>query len=73
MAEQIKSAPRIIRREEVKYKTGLPTSTIYERVKAGTFPIPIRLGVGAKATGWVEAEVDLWISEQINNRDRVAG
>jgi prophage regulatory protein len=72
MAEQTNAAPRIIRREEVKHRTGLPFSSLYERVKAGTFPVPIRLGVGAKAAGWVEAEVDTWIAEQINNRDRVA-
>lgn len=72
MAEQTNAAPRIIRREEVKHRTGLPFSSLYERVKAGTFPVPIRLGVGAKAAGWVEAEVDAWIAEQINNRDRVA-
>jgi len=72
MAEQTNAVPRIIRREEVKHRTGLPFSSLYERVKAGTFPASIRLGVGAKAAGWVEAEVDAWIAEQINNRDRVA-
>jgi prophage regulatory protein len=72
MAERTNAAPRIIRREEVKHKTGMPYSSLYERVKAGTFPAPIRLGAGAKAAGWVEAEVDAWIDEQINNRDRVA-
>jgi prophage regulatory protein len=71
MAEQTNAAPRIIRREEVKHMTGLPFSSLYERVKAGTFPAPIRLGAGAKAAGWVEAEVIAWIAEQINNRDRV--
>lgn len=72
MAEQTNAAPRIIRREEVKHRTGLPFSSLYERVKAGTFPAPIRLGAGAKAAGWVEAEVDAWIAEQISIRDRVA-
>lgn len=72
MAVQTNAAPRIIRREEVKHRTGLPYSSLYERVKAGTFPAPIRLGAGAKAAGWVEAEVDAWIAEQINNRDHLA-
>jgi prophage regulatory protein len=72
MAEQTNTAPRIIRREEVKHRTGLPYSSLYERVKEGTFPAPVRLGAGAKAAGWVEAEVNDWIAEQINNRDRVA-
>lgn len=69
MAEQKNVAPRIIRRDEVTAKTGLPRSSIYDRVKAGLFPAPIRLGAGMKATGWVESEVDAWIVEQIaNNR-----
>ncbi len=67
MAEQKNIAPRIIRRDEVTAKTGLPRSSIYDRVKAGRFPAPIRLGVGMKATGWVESEVDAWIAEQIAN------
>ena len=72
MAEQTNAASRIIRREEVKHRTGLPYSSLYERIKAGTFPAPIRLGAGAKAAGWVEAEVDDWIAAQINHRDRLA-
>lgn len=71
MTAQNKGAPTIIRRKEVSAKTGLPRSSLYDRVKAGTFPAPIRLGVGAKATGWVESEVNAWIEEQII-RSRVA-
>ncbi len=69
MTAQNNSAPTIIRRKEVSAKTGLPRSSLYDRVKAGVFPAPIRLGAGMKATGWVESEVDAWIAEQIaNNR-----
>ncbi|GAB1368498.1 hypothetical protein MASR1M42_10470 [Azonexus hydrophilus] len=50
---------------------GPSRSSLYDRVKAGTFPAPIRLGAGAKATGWIEAEVNAWIEEQIS-RSRVA-
>ncbi|WP_205202807.1 helix-turn-helix transcriptional regulator [Azonexus hydrophilus] len=67
MTEPTKCAPTIIRRDEVTAKTGLPRSSIYDRVKAGTFPAPIRLGVGAKAVGWVSSEIDDWIAEQIKN------
>lgn len=66
MTAQNHGAPTIIRRKEVSAKTGLPRSSLYDRVKAGTFPAPIRLGAGAKATGWIEAEVNTWIEEQIN-------
>lgn len=63
MTEKIREAPSIIRRKQVEVRTGLSRSTIYERVRAGTFPQPISLG--GKAVGWVEGEVTAWISAQI--------
>jgi len=71
MTEQTKPAPRILRRPEVETKTGLGTSALYKRVKDGLFPAPIRLGSGARSVGWVEADVNAWIEEQIS-RSRVA-
>lgn len=65
------ASARIIRRSGVTAKTGLPRSSIYDRVNAGTFPALIRLGVGAKAVGWVESEVDAWIAEQISVNRRL--
>jgi prophage regulatory protein len=40
---------------------------LYARVKAGTFPRPIRLG--SHAVGWLESEVDQWIDQQRAARD----
>lgn len=57
---------RILRRRDVETRTGLARSTIYERVKAGTFPSPIALG--EKAVGWVESEIDSWIAERVRER-----
>jgi predicted DNA-binding transcriptional regulator AlpA len=36
----------ILRLPQVKQRTGLSRSTIYSRIKTGTFPAPISLGVG---------------------------
>lgn len=58
---------RLLRREEVENRTGLSTSTIYQRMLNGKFPKPVPLG--EKARGWVEAEVDDWISARIAERD----
>lgn len=58
---------RIIRIREVREKTGQPTSTIYDRMAEGTFPRPVPLG--PKAVGWIEAEIDEWISARIAARD----
>lgn len=54
---------RILRLPEVKTRTGLSRSTIYERIKAGTFPRHISLGV--RSVGWLESEIDGWIAARI--------
>lgn len=50
----------IIRLPKVKAKTGLSRSTIYAKVRDGTFPKSVQLG--ARAVGWLELEVDGWIN-----------
>jgi prophage regulatory protein len=63
MAKQIHTALSILRRKQVEARIGLSRSTIYERIKAGTFPAPISLG--AKSVGWIESEIDDWLSSQV--------
>jgi prophage regulatory protein len=53
----------ILRRREVQAKTGLSRSTIYERIRAKTFPLPISLG--AKSVGWIKSEIDEWLAERV--------
>lgn len=67
----------IIRLPIVKARTGLSRSTIYDRINSKSahydpsFPRPISLG--ARSIGWVEAEIEKWISERVeNNRKAVA-
>ena len=55
--------PRVIRLGEVKNQTGLGRSSIYSRMKAGTFPQSITLG--ARAVGWLESDIDDWIDAQV--------
>lgn len=54
---------RILRRRDVEARTGLSRSTIYLRVAKGHFPKPVRLG--DRAVGWIEAEVDAWLTGQL--------
>ncbi len=62
--EQEMNAPaRLLRLPRVQARTGLSRSTIYVRAADGSFPNPVRLG--ARAIGWIAAEVDAWIREQI--------
>lgn len=53
---------RLIRLPQVKAMVGLGRSSIYDRIKKGEFPQQVKLG---RSSGWVEAEVQLWVSEQI--------
>jgi prophage regulatory protein len=54
---------RILRLPTVLDRTGLSRSTVYQRVAEGKFPKSVSLG--ARAVGWIEAEVDEWIACQI--------
>jgi prophage regulatory protein len=59
-------ASTILRRREVEKLTGLARSTIYQYVKAGDFPPPVRLG--ARAVGWRYADVLDWINSREASR-----
>ena len=55
----------ILRLPAVKSRTGLSRSTIYLRVKEGAFPSPVSLG--ARAVGWIDAEIEKWLERQIES------
>ncbi|CAN7464618.1 helix-turn-helix transcriptional regulator [Paraburkholderia hospita] len=54
----------IIRRAEVESETGLSRSTIYQRIKAGTFPPPVHLGV--RSVGWRVADIEAFLVSPAN-------
>jgi len=56
-------ATAILRLPAVKARTGLSRSTIYLRISDGSFPKPVSLG--GRAVGWIEAEVNDWLNQQI--------
>ena len=56
-------ARRIIRIAEVSVRTGLSTGSIYKQIRRGVFPRGIKLT--ARATGWDEDAVQLWIDEKL--------
>ncbi len=57
----------ILRRGAVEKATGLPRSTIYEKMAKGEFPKPIKLS--AKSVGWIESEIAAWQKSRIEKRD----
>ncbi len=81
MAEQLQAALTILRRKQVEQRTGLSRSTIYGKIKRDpkrpreydpTFPLPVTLGNGAKAVGWIESEINAWLAAQAENRRKAA-
>ncbi len=63
MADNNRETLAILRRKQVEARTGLSRSTIYDAIKAGRFPAPIR--IGARAVGWLSGEVDDWLSAAV--------
>lgn len=53
-----KVATTFMRLPAVMAATGMSRTTIYDWVKAGTFPKPLQ--IGARAVAWDEAEVAAW-------------
>ncbi|MCL4790433.1 MAG: AlpA family transcriptional regulator [Gammaproteobacteria bacterium] len=61
---------KVIRRPEVEARTGLPRSTLYDAIKRGSFPRPIKLS--ERSVAWVASEVDAWVAARIHEARRVA-
>jgi prophage regulatory protein len=49
---------KFYRRREVEQLTGLPTSTLYDEMRQGRFPKPIKLG--ARTVAWLESDIAKW-------------
>lgn len=72
MAAQTKTPLTIISRKQVEVRTRLSRSSIYARMRENpkrpgdydpTFPKPIAVGI--RAVGWIEAEIDAWLTAQV--------
>ena len=53
--------------QEIKRKTTLGKTTVYQQIKERGFPAPIH--IGRRRVAWVEAEVDAWLRSRIEARD----
>lgn len=62
---------RILRMRTVLQRTGLSRSTIYRKMKDGTFPgqVPISL----HGRGWHESAINRWIADPASYREDNAG
>ncbi|MDI1300935.1 MAG: AlpA family transcriptional regulator [bacterium] len=59
---------QIMRLKAVINSTGLGRSSIYKSIAEGTFPKSVSLG--DRAVGWVSSEVENWIKNRIEARDK---
>jgi prophage regulatory protein len=63
---QTTSTPeKLLRLPAVMAIVGLQKSSIYDGVKNGTFPAPIKLS--RRAVCWPESHIAAWVSERIHN------
>jgi len=53
----------LIRLSTVMSMTGYSKSWIYQAIKAGNFPKPIKLG--PRTTVFIEYEIELWVAEKV--------
>lgn len=69
MSPSLSAPVTVLRRKQVEARTGLSRSTIYEKINTRSarydpsFPKQIRLG--KEAVGWIESEVNAWITARI--------
>ena len=50
---------RLMRRREVETMTGLGTSSLYRAMRAGDFPVAVK--VGPSAVRWRSDEIEAWL------------
>ncbi|WP_446327065.1 helix-turn-helix transcriptional regulator [Burkholderia pseudomallei] len=60
-----------MRRAEVESETDLSRLTIYQRIKAGSFPKSVHLGV--RSVGWRIADIEALLSSPTNYTSAVGG
>ncbi|MDE1008874.1 MAG: AlpA family transcriptional regulator [Paraburkholderia fungorum] len=66
MWESLRVVGAILRRKQVEQVVGLSRSTIYQRIKDGTFPKPIPLG--GRLVGWRASDIELFLVDPAGYR-----
>lgn len=60
----ISAIERLLPLPEVKSRTGFKSSFLYQLIKSGKFPAPVKIGTSSR---WRESEIQAWIHNQINS------
>ena len=56
------TAEYLIDRTEVEQRVGLTRSSIYDAMRKGNFPLPLK--VGPKAVRWRASEIEAWVDSR---------
>lgn len=62
MSEVINTPPALLRGKEVFKRVALSRTTVWRRVREGSFPQPVKLG--STRVAWREADIAAWIEAQ---------
>lgn len=60
---------RIVRLKTVLARTGLSRSTLYRKIREGTFPQQVRISI--HGAGWRESAINRWIADPVGFRSEV--
>lgn len=66
MSDSMRVVGAVLRRKQVEQVVGLSRSTIYERIRDGTFPRPISLG--GRAVGWRMSDIEQFLVDPAGYR-----
>ena len=58
---------RIIRPSEARNRIGVSRAKFADMIAKGQFPRPFTIIPGGRAVGWLEADVEAWITERRNS------
>ena len=61
---------KLLRLSGVLDAVGIKKSCLYEWVRLGKFPAPVRLGV--RSVAWRQSDVDAWIEARESAREEVS-
>lgn len=61
--QYVEHRTQMLRMAAVSQITGKCKSSIYQGIKNGTFPAPIKLG--ARSIGWLSTDIDAWIDSRV--------
>lgn len=53
----------ILRKPRVLAIVGIGNTSLYEAIKRGEFPAPVKLG--ARAVGWKRSDVEAWVASRV--------